>query len=137
MAYTDEQIKELDAFARAVIYAFSESDPRQLYAAHNAQAYQQYLAEVVSNLSGMRDEPRLFFESDLPMRKAWGDRIAADMARYNASIKESAAQTVEEPDQVAALRVELEKVNAGLAALQAEMAKTSTEPAGEEATGEA
>jgi hypothetical protein len=140
MAYTNEEIKELSEFAEAVIYAVNANDPRQLYAAHNTEAYQQYLAEVVCNMSGMRDNPRKFFESDLPMRKAWGDRIAADKVRYEKTVTESAAQTIEEPEHVKALRDELEKLRADVAALQkpvAPAAAVEPTPAGEENAGEA
>jgi predicted trehalose synthase len=135
MAYTDEQIRDLDQFARAVIEAFSADDPHQLYAAHNTQAYQQYLAEVVSNLSGMRDDPRLFFESDLQMRKAWGDRIAADMARYNKALTESAVPT-EVPDPMKAVNEQLATLKAEIEALKKDKPDVAAPPV-EDSTSEA
>lgn len=135
MTYTDEQLQELDEFARAVIHAVSAKDPRQLYASTNTQAYQQYYAEVVQGLSGpLKDHPRLFFESDLPMRANWGARIKADYDRYQA-LALTEAQT-EEPESVKAIKVELEHIKAQLAQLipaQPAASPTVPPPATEEA----
>jgi hypothetical protein len=125
MAYTDQEIRDLDEFARAVIEAVSAEDPRQLYAAQSTEAYQQYFAEVYCNLSGMRDNPRNFFESDLSMRKAWGERIAAYKARYEAAMQEAARQEKTEPDNVKALREQLERVVAELETLKVSLNKPS------------
>lgn len=132
MAYTDEQIKELDAFARAVIEAFTAEDPRQLYASTNRQAYQQYFTEVYNNLSGMRDDPRLFFESDLAMRRQWGAIIAADKARYDAEVLAESTQATVEPDNVKELREQLEQMKAQIAAITPPV-PAKPEPEGETA----
>ena len=128
--YSDQDIKELDEFARSVIYVYGEEvEPRHLYLKESKEPYRQYLAEVVSNLSGMQHDPRLFFESDLLMRRQWGDQIASDLARYKASeIKESVTASTE-PDAVAQMRGELETIKAQLAALTPATPPTATEPA--------
>lgn len=134
MTYTDEQIQELTAFADAVIEAYRATDPRQLYARDNRQAYQQYFAEVYADLSGMRNNPRAFFESDLAMRRAWGDQIATDLERYKAAELKEAEGMMVEPDAIAALRKELEALRAEIAALRAETRKEEAAETAEEAS---
>lgn len=131
--YSDDEIKGLDLFARAVIEAVKAEDPRQLYASTNRQAYQQYFAEVYNNLSGMRDDPRLFFESDLAMRRQWGAIIAADKARYDAEVLAESTQATTEPDSVKELREQLEQLKAQITSITPLAAPVNTEPEGETA----
>lgn len=132
--YSDAQISELDEFARAVIEAWSPDDRRQLYASTSRVAYQQYLAEVYFDISGMAHDPRLFFESDLGMRRAWGDQIASDLARYKAVMLKESAEPTEQPDTVKELRGELEALKTAIAKFTPAPASEvpSTEGGGEE-----
>jgi hypothetical protein len=112
MTYTDAQIKELHEFAEAVILCLNEKAVN--YAQGWPDAYRQYYVEVVLGISGMQDNPRLFFESDLALRKLWGDHIARDYEQYKAAVTEAERQPTAEPESVKALREALEKMAADL-----------------------
>ena len=130
MAYTDEQIKELDEFARSVILVVNEKyGPQHLFAAQNREAYRQYFAEVVQNISSMT--ARDFFESDLAVRRGWGNIIAADLKRYE-TLVESEQQT-EVPDNVKEMRAELASLREMVAKLApVAEAEEEAEPEAEE-----
>lgn len=120
--YTDAEIDELDKFARAVSNLYEGGNWKHYQLGAMApEAYRQYFAEVIMNLSGMHDDPRRFFESDLFVRRNWGDIIAMHKAEYDRiTLAESATPAtvnVTPGDKVAALESELAKIKADLAAL--------------------
>lgn len=136
----DKEMQELVAFTEAVCTAAMEDGA--LYGSLDKTAFRQYFIEVMMPM-GYHWQPEEWFNdtTGTPPRKQWGDSIRSIYQSYQKKMTESAAAT-EQPEGHKELLDELATIRAGLAALQAQLAKPEpapepAAPAGEETAGEA